>query len=179
VGGHAFRVRATDPSGNVDPSPAESDWTLDQSANLLPNGSFDSGTSGWQLWNDTLAQAGDGRVGAAAGRVRLTTSDRFGIISSPRPVSSSVAGAVYALNGFLRSDAPGKAVCFRIREWSGGVNTGLKEVCPAATANWQAIPPVSYVAAGGTQLDVVVVQYNATGGDSFEVDGLSLTSGKK
>jgi hypothetical protein len=42
-GGHTFRVRATDPAGTVDPSPAERSWMIDTTP---PETTIDSGPSG-------------------------------------------------------------------------------------------------------------------------------------
>ena len=120
-----------------------------------------------------MTQVSDGTVGAKAGKVTLTGSDRYAII---RPE----AGALQRRRRPLHPQRlppqrqPGQGRLPPHPRMGRQHRHQQQQVCPTATSSWTAFPSVSYLAAGGTQLDVVVVQYNATAGDSFEVDGLSL-----
>jgi hypothetical protein len=77
------------------------------SSNLLPNGSFQSGTSGWTTSNAALTIASDGAGDSYAGRVALNaTATSYQLTAKPRPVLNTSAGLVYAANGVVRSDTP-------------------------------------------------------------------------
>src|SRR6478609_8430931 len=78
------------------------------SSNLLPNGSFQSGTSSWTTSNAALTIAPDGSSDTYAGRLALNTiATTYQLSANPRPVLNSGAGLVYAANGLVRSDTPG------------------------------------------------------------------------
>jgi hypothetical protein len=175
-GSHGFQVRAIDPAGNSDPTPAGRSFTIDTSGGLLVNGSFEGSSLGWTTWNSQTSITNDGILGSHAVRLTLTTSDRYALISSPKPVEAAQA-APYQLNGWLRSDSPGKSVCLRLREWQAGTVIKSPQNCLTATGSWQRFPTVTLTPSAGDQLDVNLIQYGATPGDSFESDGLSLTQG--
>jgi hypothetical protein len=147
--------------------------------NLLANGSFEGTLSGWAGYNAALRLANDGPVGPGAVRVQLVGSAAsYSMYPKPRPVASTVRAAVYHAGGWVRSDVAGRTLCLRIREWSSGVVVGAAKTCLFSSSSWQQFPTVSYTAAASKrQLDVYVYEWNASAGDSFEADGLSLTAG--
>jgi fibronectin type III domain protein len=148
------------------------------SSNLLPNGSFQSGTSGWVAADAAFTIATDGYDGdGAAGRLALnTTATRYTLSTKPRPVQSTTAGTVYTSSGVVRSDTPGKSVCLVVKEiTSGGSVVQTQSGCATTTLQWAPFPQVSLTTQNdGDQITVVVRQSNAVAGDSFEVDALSL-----
>jgi phospholipase C len=154
-------------------------------ANLLPNGTFEGGgsgsLSGWKGTNASLALAADGVAGGHAASVRFTSgATTYSINASPKPVTSTTAGAKYVANGVFRSDTPGQAICFRLKEANSsnrGQGQGLQ--CAIATTSWQAFPELDYTAAAtGDSIAVRIYQQaNAAAGQSFEVDNLSLITG--
>ena len=87
--------------------------------------------------------------------------------------SRSAAGAQ------VRSEVPGRRLCLVFREWSSpSAIAGSGRSCVTATGSWQAFPPLAYttVASGGS-LELYVEQGGAVAGDSFDLDGVSLTAG--
>lgn len=148
----------------------------------LTNGNFESGTTGWAA-SASLQLVSDGNTGPGAAKVTLTAAPQeFWLYASPRPVSSTTAGTTYTATGFVRSDTPGRTVCTRIREYTDSTSTtrlGEKTSCVTTTTAWQSFPALAYTAVGSGGTLVFHVYEAATGaqtGDSFEADGLSLTS---
>jgi hypothetical protein len=70
-------------------------------------------------------------------------------------------------------------VCLVVREWTaGGSLLATRSSCVTSARTWQQFAGNRYVAArGGGSIDVIVTESNAVSGDSFEVDGLTLTQG--
>jgi hypothetical protein len=148
-------------------------------ANLLPNGSFETSTSGWASSTASLALVADGVVGSRAVRVAGSTSaTTYTITAVPRTVASTAAGRAYAAGAWVRSDRPGKTVCVRLREWSGSGVVAYASSCAATTGTWRRLPALAYTAkASGDQLDLFLYQGSAVSGDSFELDGATLDDG--
>ncbi|HET9126326.1 MAG TPA: LamG-like jellyroll fold domain-containing protein [Solirubrobacteraceae bacterium] len=155
---------------------------LADTANLLPNGNFEGtdGTgslSGWRGTNLTLAD--DGVGGGYAGRVADTsTATGYGLYAYPKPVTSTVQGTMYSAGGEIRSDTPGKTVCLQLHEISSaGTTIGGAQQCATTTSSWTALPTVTYTAQqSGNAISFQVRQTQATSGDSFEADNLTLTA---
>jgi hypothetical protein len=148
------------------------------SANLLVNGNFEAGLNPWGSWQGAVSLASDGNSGAKAAKVARTAGAAFSIYSWPRPVLSTTAGVAYRGQGFVRTDSPKRRVCLYVREWSpAGAIVGMQSSCVTTSRAWQAFPPVSYkTAQSGGSLELFVMQPSGAGsGDSFEVDGLTLT----
>jgi len=151
------------------------------SANLLANGSFASGTAGWKVGNATLSVASDGWDDAAAGRVaRSGTASAYQLYAAPRPVTNTTAGATYTAGGVVRSDTPGKSVCLQLKEVTSGgaLVAAATPKCVVTTSSWASFLAESIAAKNsGDQIAFLVRRPSAAvTGESFEVDGLSLTA---
>jgi len=148
------------------------------SSNLLPNGSFQSGTSGWKATDAAFTIAGDGASDGFAGRLALNTAaGSYQLATSPRPVLNSSAGLVYTANGVVRSDTPGKSVCLLLKEFTSGGALVLKSnVCRLTGSQWAPLPQVTLTAQNDGDSIVLIVRRpsGAVAGESFEVDDLSL-----
>lgn len=144
---------------------------------LLQNGSFEGSLAGWGGYGASLSLV-PGTVGQSAARVTVSgTKTSFSILPTQVPVLSTLGGSVYAAGGWVRSNTPGRTICLRIREWSGDSVAGSAQGCVTASDSWKQLPAVQHKAlAGGRKLDVYVYQSSAVAGNSFDVDGLSLTS---
>ncbi|HEU0023678.1 MAG TPA: DNRLRE domain-containing protein [Thermoleophilaceae bacterium] len=187
-GRHELEVRAVDAAGNADPSPASRSWWADA---LLQNGNFETPLAGWATQGGGYAVAGwkssigalstvnGGIAGAKAGRVTASAAGSLATNASPWPINSTKAGTVYTAQGSVRSETPGKTVCLRLREYYEGAQVGSAQQCVATMASWRQFATVQYTTArNGSELDFLVYQTTtAAAGDSFDLDGLSLSDG--
>jgi hypothetical protein len=155
-------------------SPARAD-----SSNLLPNGSFQGGTTGWTTSKATLSIASDGVDDSFAGRLAATGKTAYQLTAKPRPVLNATAGLVYTANGFVRSDAPGMSLCLYLQEFtSSGSLVLTSNLCTTASSQWSPLPQVTLTAQNdGDKIAFIVKRPpKAVSGESFEVDGLSLVA---
>jgi len=145
---------------------------------LIANGSFEGTLAGWGSWNATLGVATTGLLGTRSVRVSLTQrATDFALSSSPAPVSSSVAGAVYRLAAAVRTEKTGRETCLRLREWSGGSVAGSALTCLRTTRSWQRFAIVSYTAkSSGHAIGADIFVRNSLKGDTFLADDVVLTS---
>jgi hypothetical protein len=180
AGSHTFQVRAVSPGGTADPTPATRTWTIAKAgANLLANGSFEGSVAGWSATNATLTQASDGVVGSGAVKVTFASGTSYSIRTSPAAVGSTTAGAVYRAGGWFRSAVTGRSICLAVRELSStGSLVGSVSTCPSSATSWKQFASVAYTARrSGDSLELMFSQASARTGDSFELDGLTLTQG--
>ncbi|MHB8470214.1 MAG: carbohydrate binding domain-containing protein, partial [Gaiellaceae bacterium] len=148
-------------------------------ANLLGNGGFENGTTGWGGYRAAVSAATDGVVGAGAARVSLDSSrlgDGFSIY--PTALVTTTAGTTYTAGAWVRSATPGRQVCLRLRERSQGSETGAAKTCVTSSAGWAQFGAVSFTSqTSGRSLDAYVYEWAPAKGDSFEVDGVWLAAG--
>ncbi len=149
-----------------------------QASNLLTNGDFSSGTTGWSHTNASLAA--DSTTGAPAPSAKVTATANATYLIYQKAATTTSAGTIYTANGQFRSDVtPGKSICLRLREYaSGGALVQAVQKCKTASTSWAALSQVVLTAkqsGGSVKLDV----YQASGlvGQSFEVDTLDLEAG--
>jgi hypothetical protein len=150
------------------------------SSNLLPNGSFQSGTSNWKATDAAFTIESDGASDAFAGRLALNTTARsYQLATKPRPVLNTSAGLVYTANGVVRSDSPGKSVCLLLKEFTSGGTLVLKsDDCTLTGSQWAPLPQVALTAQNDGDSIVLIIRRpsGAVAGESFEVDDLSLVA---
>ena len=148
-----------------------------QSANLLPNGNFDTGsTSGWGGTNASLkaVSPGFGGLGYAA-KVTRTAGTSYSMFAKSRPATS-----VPQAEGFQAaaevSGVAGRSLCLLAREvTSGGSIVQTVKKCVTASGTWQALGPVTLtVQHSGNSVAYLIQQTGAKTGDSFLADSLSL-----
>lgn len=138
------------------------------------NGTFDASLSGWSSWNSSLSLTA-GMSGKAARVAVVRKARSYSIATSPAGVQATVAAADYQAAGFVRSERTGRDLCLRIREYVNGSSIGSAQLCALSTTSWAALPTVAYTAKGaGNQLVLDVFARNASRGDSFDLDNVSL-----
>lgn len=144
-----------------------------RAATTLPNGSFESGLTGWAGYNASLATVSGGMDGVRA--VRVTGAKRqtsFSLYPTPKPVPSAAA-STYQASAWVRSATAGRKLCLRIREWSGSTVTDSAERCVTANGAWARLEGVSLAAVAGRQLDAYVYSSGVAGG-SFDADAVAF-----
>jgi hypothetical protein len=144
----------------------------------IVNGSFERSLAGWRGGGARLLRISGGAVGQDAARVVGRPGVATFSIYSLRPaVSSTVADTPSTASGWVRSVRPGAVVCLRVRERAGHPVVASGQSCVRATRRWTRFPSLVYTPqATGRRLDVDVYEWHARPGDSFDVDGVSLSA---
>ena len=148
-----------------------------QSANLLPNGNFDTGSaSGWGGTNASLkaVSPGFGGLGYAA-KVTRTAGTSYSMFAKPRPATSVPQAERFQAAAEV-SGVAGRSLCLLTREvTSGGSIVQTVNKCVTASGTWQALGPVTLtVQHSGNSVAYLIQQTGAKTGDSFLADSLSL-----
>ena len=186
--GTSSRCAQWTPQATPTRAPASRSWWADA---LLQNGNFETPLAGWTNqgggyavpgWKSslgTLSLVGGGNGRSAGGPGDGHGAGGLSMNASPWPINSTPAGTTYTVQGSIRSDTPGKTVCLRVREWDAGAVIGSAQQCLATTAAWREFAALQYTALrGGSELELYAYQTaTAVAGDSFELDGLSLSDG--
>ena len=180
---YSYRVTALDtgdnesaPSGTVSATPTLEPTNPD---NLVGNGSFEGGLSGWATWRASATAVAGGAVGSSAARVSFAGPGvGYAFTTAPRPVNPTATGSRYRAQAQVRSETPGRRVCLVLREWSSA-STALPVVgsCVTASRSWQPFPPLEYTTQqSGGSLELYVEQGGAAAGDSLDLDDVTLLS---
>ena len=109
--------------------------------NLLPNGSFDGGTTaGWKGTNATLKTVSPGFGGTAdAAQVSLSNAaTAYTMFASPRPVASAAAGQQYQGTASVLG-ITGRSVCLLLQEYTGSTLAQTAKQCITANGSWQSL----------------------------------------
>jgi hypothetical protein len=146
---------------------------------LLPNGTFDGGTtSGWKGTNATLSVAspGFGGAGDAAKVTHTGTVTSYSMYAAPKPATGLAPGAQLQGTGEVLGIS-GRSICLMLQEYtSGGSSVQTVKGCVAGNGTWQALPVTNLTAKNsGDTVGFRITQTGAKAGDSFQADSLSLT----
>jgi hypothetical protein len=145
--------------------------------NLLPNGSFDNGSiSGWGATNAklTLATPGYGGSPGALEAAWNGSGSAYTVWASPQPAGDLTVGTQVVASGEVTGVA-GRKICMLLQE-HGTAQTVQK--CGTATGSWQTLGPVTLTdKTAGDSVGLLVRQYGAQPGDSFQADSLSVAAG--
>lgn len=145
--------------------------------NLLPNGSFDSGSiSGWRATNAKLSLATSG-YGGSAGALAVAwngSGSAYTVWASPLPAGNLAVGTQVVSSGEVIGVA-GRRICLLLQE-HGTAQT--VQQCAIATGTWQALPSVTLTDKGaGDSVGFLIRQYGAQSGDTLLADNVALTDG--
>src|SRR3954453_22832899 len=87
------------------------------STNLISNGTVENGTtSGWKGTSATLSVSSNAHTGTRSASIALTSGTNYSIVTAPRPVTGTSAGATYAASAWVKG--VGKSICLRLREYN-------------------------------------------------------------
>jgi hypothetical protein len=153
--------------------PASAAWA----ANMLPNGTFDGGTtSGWKATNATLSVTTSGFSGDAAKVTHTGTTTSYSIYASPKPATGLAAGAQLQGAGEVLGIS-GRSICLMLQEYtSGGSSVQTVKGCVTGNGTWQPLPTTTLTAKNtGDTVGFRITQTGARSGDYFQADSLSLT----
>jgi len=149
------------------------------SGNLVTNPGCETDTSGWSGYQSTLSRTtAVAHSGVASCNVVQTIGTVYTMDDYPNTVTNPKQGDRYTATAWLRSDAAlGKRAWLVIR-LSGGANPSKTIYDPigvSLSTSWQQLTnTVTVDYADRTSLEVYLVQENASAGDSFQADDISL-----
>ncbi len=145
-------------------------------ANLCANGTFESGTSGWGAYgNSVLTAVPDGRSGNA---LQVTGSSSFGADDIPDWVPAPLTkNAVYRIGCWVKGvgSAAGN-VKIRVYEFLGTSQQGSTAYSPAPklTASWQQLTVDYTVRTQGSYLSIRITDAASSSGESFLIDDVAI-----
>jgi hypothetical protein len=148
IGSHRFDVRATDPTGNVDPTPASRTWTISSSAGAPPNDVFAS------------AQAISGTAGTRTGSSINATKEVGEPNHAGNPGGSSVWYAWTAPSaGTLSFDTVGSNFDTVLGVYTGTSVGALTPLAGDDDSGGNLTSRVSFAVAAGTTYKIAVDGY--------------------
>ena len=121
---------------------------------------------------------GAGVMGGLAFRVQMSHGHSTFAFRASRSIVAGGGGRLYRIAAWLRSDVPGLSVCLRIQEVSPRdtvTPVRTSESCLAPTVNWKRFKLYRRTLARGNRLVFSIYSYGAVAGDSFDVDGFTVS----
>ena len=161
------------PAPDPEPSPG----------NLIPNASFEAGTSGWGTLRATLAR--EAQTGAPHGgfvaRVTRTSGTSFAIDDNAVNVPNTTPGRLYTATVSVKAATTasvGDTVRLRLRERTSGGTQVADVASPSTTltTSWKQLLVTRTTSTTGGNLGVRVVHSNAGSGTAMFVNAFSLTA---
>jgi hypothetical protein len=144
-------------------------------AQYIANSDFTSGVTGWSS-NAGLAVSPVGADGSPAAVLTSDTQRTVTLNTSPRPVSSAVAGDVYRASASVRSTRAGQRSLLVVREVASGKAPVIHQtLLTLPDVNWHQISVQVPVTSPGASLIVHVKAVGQKVGDRFTVDDVALT----
>jgi len=147
--------------------------------NLTTNPSFESSTSGWAPYNgSSLSLVAGGFDGAQSiSSTAGVATGSFGINDSPNWVAvTSGVGARYRISAWVRSAAATGQAKLRVTEFMGATKIGSTVFSNPVnlSPNWQEVSLDFMTGASGSTLDLQVVDFPITTGETFLIDNVSI-----
>ena len=130
------------------------------------------------VWLQGDPVAGQRRRRRAEGRAREPEHSSHELQRRHLAPRGQLSGRRHPLRG-ARVDSqrgPGRTTCLRVREWQAGAVINTAQTCRSATGTWEQFAPIAYTATGGDSIEVYAYQLNSVTGDSFDLDGVTLTA---
>lgn len=144
---------------------------------LVVNGGFEDGVSGWRV-NDSRTQQlisdPGGRSGVGSATVAAITAGNVVLNDAANTVTSTVAGTTFQVTAYVKGSKPGLSAMVRVREVRSEelVDSGGSLV--QLTTDWQQVSFTHITRSTGGQLDLNVVGWKLPAGTSVTVDDVSL-----
>ena len=147
--------------------------------NLTTNPSFETSTSGWGPYNGSTMSVvpggfdGSQSVASTAG----VASGSFGINDSPNWVAvTSGAGARYRISAWVRSASATGQAKLRVTEFLGATKIGATTFSNPVdlSPTWKLLTLDFITGAAGSTLDLQIVDFPVTTGETFLVDNVSI-----
>ncbi len=171
ISGIAAPVALSTSASNATPSAPE--------AQLVVNGSFESGTAGWATARNrqVLSATRPAVSGAASARLTVTAGSRVALRTTMPSVNVADPASTYTVTAFVRSTGisfPGR---LRVREYVGGRWVDQHGVDFTASGSWKKVTLVFKPTTTGS-LYVAVVADSLPRRTALLVDDVTMTSVK-
>ncbi len=146
---------------------------------LVVNGGFENGTTGWRVNDSSTSSLSVGTPGHSGNSTGTLLALRNGVIALndvTNTVASTKAGTTYTVSAWMRSTAPRLIAQLRIREVNAGklVKTGGKAA--RLTTSWQQVAMEYTTQSAGAKLDLNVVGWGIPAGYGIQIDDISMRS---
>ena len=171
VGTDSFTYTISDGRGGV--GGASVSVTVSEQVNLVGNPGFETDTAGWQTTG--LARVAGGHSGSFAAELSNPTAGaQCTLDDKPNWILATQAGP-YVVSLWVRSDAAGRSLKLRVREYSSGSNVGSISTTVTLTSAWQLVSVTYTPTAPGSFLDVQAYTSSTPVGVCFQADDVSIT----
>lgn len=145
--------------------------------NLVVNGSFDGGTTGWRT-NDAsttdLQSVDSGRTAAPAAKLTSTSPATVVLNDAQNTVTDVVKGTHYTVEAWVRTPDPNASGQLRVREVDGDQVKTFKTGFWLTDAKWHRVTLNLTTAYEGSHLDLNVLAWHQTPGAALLVDDVSM-----
>ncbi|HET7902776.1 MAG TPA: family 16 glycosylhydrolase [Candidatus Nanopelagicales bacterium] len=149
------------------------------SPNLVVNGGFEEGTTGWTVPSPAVLAITTGRASAQAGMIvnKGKVAKTIALNDQKNTVASTVKGTTYHAAVYVKATTAKQSVSLRVSEYAGSSlkGQGRTNLYLADTA-WHQLSLDYTAATAGASLDVNVVDWKLPAGASFVVDDVLLTA---
>lgn len=145
---------------------------------LVVNGSFESGTTGWRTndrFNTSLSAQDPGHDSATSARLSSSEPRTVVLNDAQNVVASTKRGTRYSVSTWVRSSSANTSGQLRVREVSGGTAHNHAEGFWLVDTDWHHVTFDFTTVTDGGFLDLNVLSWNNPVGRTVSVDLVSMT----
>lgn len=157
--------------------------TTEQPKQLIVNGNFSKGTTGWKVSApsaNTFAVKATGRAGSPGARITLSAATTVILGNAKSVVGRTTAGATYEVAAWVRSNKPGVTAQLRTTEKNAraaAVHTNAS--ITLSGTSWRKLSLTVTAARAGSTIDIVLRYSGATAGQRLYADDVSFRTQPK
>jgi hypothetical protein len=145
---------------------------------LVTNGSFDKGVTGWRTNQSYTAVTSTktAKEGGAAAVLTTRTGTNAVLNDVANTVTSTKSGTGYAVSAWVRTDVPGLSGQLRLREVSAAGAKSTGESFHLTDNAWHKVTLAYAVKGNGAELDLNVLAWSVKAKQRLFVDSVSLVA---
>ncbi len=147
-------------------------------ANLVVNGGFENGTTGWKT-NRTaqqIANSPQAARGSASGELSRVRGGTVVVNDKAPTVLNTTAGHSFEVSALVRSSGPDLTGRLRVREVAGRQLATGGKMFEATSSDWSLVRLTYTSVADGSNLDLNVLGFKVPAGASLLVDEVTLVA---
>ena len=149
------------------------------SIDSVVNGTFAQNTAGWRTNDRTqrLARVAAGHAGPGAAELSSIITTHVVLNESANSVADTAKDGSYVASAWVRSPRPGMTGVLRLREVAGGGLVSMdKTSFQLADTAWHKVTVTHVASRNASSLDLNVIGWSMSAGESLIVDDISLLS---